>query len=1185
MNSLLKRAVVFSITTTFVFNSGLGQILSYADTSEIYKNAKDIISSFEVKNIAQANYSVATTNEVSTNSDSSTFGDFTYTEENGSVTITEYTGSDASIVIPSKINNMNVTAIGPHAFQEKGLKKVTIPNSVTSIGNYAFARCVLLEEVIIPNSVTSIGNAAFFGCNHLKKVTIPNSVTSIGDSAFFNCQLLSTIVIPSSVTSIGDSAFSSIKADATIYGYPDSYAEEYATQYNIQFKSIFLGFQESNYSIDTNSNGDICLEFNSSNTNPEDINYEIRDENLLSIYKKEYKSETTDGYYDGCIVLSLKTGENPGVTTITATTSDGKTATCTIEVNKDEDPIPEVPEDPENPEDDDPIIILPGILGSRFFNDDTNFSDSNVVWAPSGMMDSYALGAKLLRGLAIRPCENQWDDENGTIAKYGREYGAKDTYKELVDTLSAKYNNKRKVYFFSYDWRESNSDSAKELKNFIDGLNVDKVDLVCHSMGGLVASSYFSQYKSDDKIDKVITCGTPYEGAPVIINKVQNWDILATELKVNDWDSWMDCLSDGYLGVFGAFDKDIKSSIASTAEVAPTAKYVSKTPMYKDKLLGDEYKLSTADYLDICQKIYHDYSSSLNFQNSIRSDGYNTLLNYDKSYFVIGTGQKTISSIVFNSYNNDISRLIYDDGDGTVPYLSGSIMEQIDELSRERYIKPDLSHTGVIGHVDTKNGKKDTGEKTREVINWIIDILDKGESTQEIQSPDKIIKGNMVLGIACPVDVKVESNDETLNSSPSQMCTSTSFGRLDIVGENDDIKMLCLDKSDNYNVTLNGTDEGTMDYTIRYFNSENVLEDETTIKDVPVTEDTIITTNPVSTEGIVLNVDFDGDKTVDKTYEAPKGETVDVENIVRFNPDNGTKEITKVVDSEGKLNYTPEAPTKDGYTFVGWFKDVNDTTTEYKSGAKYTEDVTYTAKWIYGNISIAKVNNVSVNKATEDSIELKWDEVDNASGYEVYKFDEETNDFVNIPLVESNVLSYEDTNLNPDKEYTYKVRAYIEVNGFNVYGDFSEELKAKTEPKKDELPVIALGTTISKSNVRSKSSIISKKLGDLGKGTNVEIVGKSNGWYKIKYNGSYGYVSALLVKIKLVFGSVIDKSDVRSKPLKSSKKLGELAKGTNVEIVGKLNSWYKIKYNGSYGYVSTKYVKTSSVLNHIIIWN
>ena len=88
-----------------------------------------------------------------------------------------------------------------------GCKNSTIPNSVTSIGDWAFYHCTGLTSVTIPNSVTSIGDEAFYHCTGLTSVTIPNSVTSIGDEAFGYCTGLTSITIPNSVTSIGNYAF------------------------------------------------------------------------------------------------------------------------------------------------------------------------------------------------------------------------------------------------------------------------------------------------------------------------------------------------------------------------------------------------------------------------------------------------------------------------------------------------------------------------------------------------------------------------------------------------------------------------------------------------------------------------------------------------------------------------------------------------------------------------------------------------------------------------------------------------------------------------------------------------------------------------------------------------------------------------------------------------------------------
>lgn len=101
-----------------------------------------------------------------------------------------------------------VTSIGNFAFNYcSGLTSITIPNGVTSIGFSAFGHCIGLTSIIIPNSLTSIGELAFLSCSGLISVTIQDGVTSIGSSAFEHCYSLTTISIPNSVTSIGATAF------------------------------------------------------------------------------------------------------------------------------------------------------------------------------------------------------------------------------------------------------------------------------------------------------------------------------------------------------------------------------------------------------------------------------------------------------------------------------------------------------------------------------------------------------------------------------------------------------------------------------------------------------------------------------------------------------------------------------------------------------------------------------------------------------------------------------------------------------------------------------------------------------------------------------------------------------------------------------------------------------------------
>lgn len=129
-------------------------------------------------------------------------------------TIEKYTSDYKNIVIPDHFDGTPVTSIGSSAFITEfynvlmdntyGLTSVTIPNSVTYIGNYAF-QFNLLTSVIIPESVTYIGSNAFAN-NALTSVIIPDAVTSIEDAAF-ECNELTTVTIPESVTIIGCRAF------------------------------------------------------------------------------------------------------------------------------------------------------------------------------------------------------------------------------------------------------------------------------------------------------------------------------------------------------------------------------------------------------------------------------------------------------------------------------------------------------------------------------------------------------------------------------------------------------------------------------------------------------------------------------------------------------------------------------------------------------------------------------------------------------------------------------------------------------------------------------------------------------------------------------------------------------------------------------------------------------------------
>lgn len=163
----------------------------------------------------------------------------------------QYKGESVDIVIPD-----NVVEIGEAAFQELPIRSVVIPNSVTSIDDYAFVACKSLANITLPDSVTHIGDYAFNNCSSLKNIIISDNIESIGreafsftayfndskgwengvlylgkylligdttkangictikngtkliaDWAFLGCRALTDVAIPDSVTSIGEYAF------------------------------------------------------------------------------------------------------------------------------------------------------------------------------------------------------------------------------------------------------------------------------------------------------------------------------------------------------------------------------------------------------------------------------------------------------------------------------------------------------------------------------------------------------------------------------------------------------------------------------------------------------------------------------------------------------------------------------------------------------------------------------------------------------------------------------------------------------------------------------------------------------------------------------------------------------------------------------------------------------------------
>lgn len=202
---------------------------------------------------------------------------------------------------------------------------------------------------------------------------------------------------------------------------------------------------------------------------------------------------------------------------------------------------------------------------------------------------------------------------------------------------------------------------------------------------------------------------------------------------------------------------------------------------------------------------------------------------------------KTGDSLV--SYANDIK------SDGIIIYTIGFFSGISNEQTRNEC-------RSLMGRLASR-GYHFEGNSLSELSSFFNDMA--------LMASDKSVTH---IEVACPVDVKVSYNGETLSSAEDSLCTRTSFGTLMFDGnENDPTKIIRLSEDVDFTVEIIGTGKGTMDYTISYVDENGNYTDTRSIKKVPITKEFTAVTTTAKTETTTMKVDADGDGKVDLVYE------------------------------------------------------------------------------------------------------------------------------------------------------------------------------------------------------------------------------------------------------------------------------------------------------------------------------
>lgn len=266
-----------------------------------------------------------------------------------------------------------------------------------------------------------------------------------------------------------------------------------------------------------------------------------------------------------------------------------------------------------------PIVIVPGFLGSKLYAD-SNFEDR--VFGENG--DAYEFSKIDEEILFVKQPIN---------LQKAAEYGAGNKYKKLASILCDTYP-KRKVYFFSYDFTKDIKSAAVALNEFLK--TEQKVILVCHSYGGLVATSYFGAYGTS-KVEKTICIGVPFEGSV--------YAQLASDLGM------------------------VKSDALS--QLMPTDKYL-------EEVSGKKY---TKNWTSDQEFLYYE--------------GNPVMANVENVYYIMGGGMLTASEVKYDG--GKISDILFDNnGDSTITKLSATMMDKISQTSGDNVAVFNIRHGEML---------------------------------------------------------------------------------------------------------------------------------------------------------------------------------------------------------------------------------------------------------------------------------------------------------------------------------------------------------------------------------------------------------------------------------------------------------------------------------------------------------
>ncbi|MCL1925333.1 MAG: alpha/beta fold hydrolase [Defluviitaleaceae bacterium] len=458
-----------------------------------------------------------------------------------------------------------------------------------------------------------------------------------------------------------------------------------------------------------------------------------------------------------------------------------------------------------------PIIVLPGIAGTEMRNPANSVLQLvwiNILWHFQGHLEQLGLDRE---GIPLI----------STVHPVSTGYGANNTYQALLRHLRAEFGAER-VHFWGYDWRLDNDYNAERLREFIDRLNAPTVNIIAHSMGGLIVARYIANGHGY-RINTLITLGTPFLGAPRVPYIFATGNLVEVPLLPGPRNGVRNVSSHmlsayqmlpfespyRYIGV-GQRTGMLWWSNLTWAPVANEREFIRDYLPMRGIENSQVPPLVRAGFLERAPR----------FIESTFMDGVHAVQTVN-SHIIVGNNIPTLHTTIFNRNNEFIEYLSFTHGDGTVPMWSQNINNRVNTIPFNYEHTALARQPRVLSEISRLlNGLNATGG----------DILERDTPFVTISATNAS-------------NITINYNGETLSSTENEINTITNFGTMHFIGPDGETTLVALSAKNEHDVLITNTESGTMDYFIRFYDSNFEIIEERGFLNIPVNYDTIITTN------------------------------------------------------------------------------------------------------------------------------------------------------------------------------------------------------------------------------------------------------------------------------------------------------------------------------------------------------